>query len=212
MNEISGVRHEGEEPVDSFEWNKVFAALIGSALLIMVISTISESMFHEEHEKPAFTIEVAEAGAAEVVEEEGPSLAELLAGADAGKGERQFAKCKACHTINKGGKDGTGPHLYGVLGRPVASVAGFKYSGDLSAVGGNWTYERLNEWLTNPKSVAKGTSMAFAGIRKDGQRADLIMYLRSMTDEQPELPSVEEMAEAADEAMPAAEAMEEAAH
>ena len=174
----------------SLESNKIFAAILSSALLIMVISIVSESVFHEEHEKPAFTIEVATEGGAEEVVEEGPSLAELLRDADAGKGERQFAKCKSCHTVEKGGKDGTGPHLYGVIGREIASVDGFGYSGALSEAEGVWTYEKLNEWLTSPKSTFPGTSMAFAGISKDGQRADLIAYLRTFNDNPPPLPEV----------------------
>ena len=169
--------------MDSFEWNKVFAAVIGSVLLIMLIRTVSESAFHQQHaEQPAFTIEVASTDDVEAVVEEGPSLAELLASADPAKGERQWAKCRACHTVEKGGANGTGPNLYGVVGRAVASVAGAKYSSDLSAVGGTWTYELLNEWLISPKSVAKGTSMGFAGLKKDGPRADLIAYLASMSD------------------------------
>lgn len=187
--------------MDSFEWNKVFAAVIASVLLIMVISIVSEGLFETEHKEPAFTIEVASAeGGEAVVEEEGPSFAELMASADPAKGERQFAKCKACHTVDKGGKDGTGPHLYGVVGRAVASVGGFKYSSDLSSHGGTWTLELLNHWLNNPKDVAKGTSMSFAGIRKDGQRADLIAYLNSMSDTPLPLPSVDAVADDAAEA------------
>lgn len=187
--------------MDSFEWNKVFAAVIASALLIMLIRTVSESTFHQEYgDKPAFSIEVASAdGAAEVVEE-GPSLAELLAGADATKGARQWAKCRSCHTVEKGGANGTGPNLYGVIGRAVAGVAGAKYSGDLAALGGTWSYELMDAWLKSPKAVAKGTSMGFAGIRKDGARADLIAYLAGMSDNPLPFPAIEESVEAVGEA------------
>ena len=185
----------------SLESNKVFAAVLSSALLIMVISMVAESVFHEEQTKPAFTIEVASTDAAEEVVEEGPSLAELLQTADASKGERQFAKCKSCHTVEKGGRDGTGPHLYGILGRDVAASDGFKYSGALSEHGGAWTYELLDEWLASPKKTVPGTSMAFAGIRKEEQRADLIAYLRSFSDNPPALPEVVAVEEAAEEAV-----------
>ncbi|WP_417450578.1 c-type cytochrome [Kordiimonas sp.] len=174
----------------SLESNKVFAAILSSALLIMVISMVSEGVFHEEHKKPAFTIEVASDDAAEQVVEEGPSLAELLQSADAGKGARQFAKCKSCHTVEKGGKDGTGPHLYGVIGRGIGGVDGFGYSGALSGQDGVWTYEALDQWLASPKNTFPGTSMAFAGIRKEDQRADLIAYLRTFHDNPPALPEV----------------------
>jgi cytochrome c len=201
--------------VDSFEWNKVFAALIGSALFVMVITTISDSAFHkEEGVKPAYTIEVASADAnAGAVVEEGPSLAELLAGADASKGARQWGKCRACHTVEKDGANGTGPNLYGLVGRAVAGVAGAKYSNDLQAVGGTWTYELLDAWLKKPKAVAKGTTMGFGGMRKDGQRADLIAYLAGMSDSPVPFPAVEAMAEEAAEAIEGAvdEAVEGAA-
>ncbi|WP_020400326.1 c-type cytochrome [Kordiimonas gwangyangensis] len=196
----------------SLESNKIFAAVLSSALLIMVISIVAESVFHVEHKKPAFSIEVAseEAGEEEVVE--GPSLAELLQTADPSKGERQFAKCKSCHTVEKGGADGTGPHLYGVIGREIGHVAGFNYSGALAGAGGTWTYEKLDEWLASPKNTFPGTSMAFAGIRKEDQRADLIAYLRTFHDDAPALPEVvAEDAAAEPAAEEAAEAVEGAA-
>ncbi|WP_286829950.1 MULTISPECIES: c-type cytochrome [Kordiimonas] len=193
----------------SLESNKVFAAVLSAALLIMVITTVSESVFHEEEAKPAFTIEVASEEATDAVVEEGPSLAELLASADAGKGERQFAKCKACHTIGKDEGNRTGPNLYGVMGRQIGSHAGFNYSGALSGQDGNWTWEIMDQWLKSPKNTFDGTSMAFAGIRKEEQRADLMAYLNSFSDSPLELPAAEAVEEAAEEAAP--EATEEEA-
>jgi len=195
----------------SLESNKIFAAVLSSALLIMVISMIAEGVFHTEHKKPAFTIEVASSDAAEEVVVEGPSLAERLQNADAGKGERQFAKCKSCHTVEKGGKDGTGPHLYGVIGRGIGDVAGFNYSGALSGAEGDWSYEVLDQWLASPKNTFPGTSMAFAGISKEDQRADLIAYLRTFHDDAPALPEVVADEPAAEDAAEAAEGAAEEA-
>ena len=186
--------------MDSFEWNKVFAAIISAVLLIMVIRTVSETAFHTDHaEKPAYTIEVATADSAatDAVVEAGPTLAELLAGANASKGAKQWAKCRSCHTAEKGGANGTGPNLYNIVGRAVAGVAGVKYSGDLQAVGGTWTYELLDTWLTSPKSVAKGTSMSYGGLKKDRKRADLIAYLASLSDSPVPFPAVAAAVEAA---------------
>ncbi|NVJ98529.1 MAG: cytochrome c family protein [Alphaproteobacteria bacterium] len=183
----------------SLESNKVFAAVLSAALLIMVITTVSESVFHVEENKPAFTIEVATEAATDAVVEEGPSLAELLAVADAGKGERQFAKCKACHSIDQGGSNGVGPNLYGVLGKPVGAHAGFNYTGALASNGQTWTWELMDQWLASPKNTFPGTAMAFAGIRKEAQRADLMAYLNSLSDSPLALPAVEAAAEEAAE-------------
>jgi len=160
----------------------------------MVISSVSETMFHEDdHAAVAYGIEVASTeGAVDVVEEVGPSLAELLMIADIDKGARVFAKCKSCHTVDAGGKNGTGPNLYGTLGRGIAAVDGFRYSSALSDHGGTWGYDELDAWLASPKSFAPGTSMSFAGLRKPVDRANLIAFMRANADAELALPTVEE--------------------
>jgi len=181
----------------SLESNKVFAAILTAVLLIMIITTLSDSAFHRDESAPAYSIEVVSADAPVAVVEEGPSLAELMAGADAGKGARQFAKCKACHTLDKGGRNGTGPNLYGVMGRSVGAIDEFRYSGALNDTNDVWTWALMDAWLKDPKGTYSGTSMAFAGLRKDGQRADLMAYLRTFADTQLALPEVEAAAEEA---------------
>ncbi|MCI5040374.1 MAG: cytochrome c family protein, partial [Donghicola eburneus] len=133
---------------------------------------------HGDEHAQGYVIEVADAGGA-AEEEEGPDFATLLASADAGKGERVFKKCAACHKLD--GEDATGPHLNGVIDRAIGSVAGFNYSGALSAVGDVWSPENLNAFLENPKGTAPGTSMGFAGLRKVEDRADLVAYLQSVS-------------------------------
>ncbi len=121
-------------------------------------------------------------GAAPVEEEEAeeaPAFADLLAAADTGKGEKLFGKCKACHKLEEGGK-GTGPSLYGVVGREVASVEGFGYSDALLGLGGAWGPEELNGYIENPKAYAPGNKMAFKGLSKPVDRANLIGFLQTV--------------------------------
>lgn len=186
--------------MDSFEWNKVFAAVIASVLLIMVVGIVAEIPFHQEQAKPAFTIEVAEVASSEEEVEAGPTLAELLAGADAGRGAREWNKCKACHTIDKDGANKTGPNLYGLVGRTVAALDDFRYSSALEALGTSiWTYEMVDEWLANPQGMAKGSKMVFV-LPRPTQRADLLAYLATFTDVAVPFPAPE-VAEEAEEAV-----------
>ena len=129
--------------------------------------------------------------------EQGPkvSLAALLGKADTGAGEKAAKKCAACHTFEDGGANKIGPNLHGVVGRQVASHGGFAYSEQLKAFGGAWDYEKLDCFLKDPKGCVAGTKMAFAGVKKDTERADIIAYLRSITPSAPPLP--EDKAEAA---------------
>ncbi|MGB0631047.1 MAG: c-type cytochrome [Alphaproteobacteria bacterium] len=111
------------------------------------------------------------------------NIAAMLASADVDKGKRAFNKCKACHTVDKGGKNAIGPNLWGVVNRAPAAVDGFKYSNALAGMTDKpWTYENLNAFLLKPRTYAKGTKMSFAGLKKDSERANVIAYLRSLSD------------------------------
>lgn len=180
--------------------NKILGSLIAVALVIMGLQTLSYTLFpspggygHGDHgeelsandklaQRYAFFIPVEEgAGGGEVVEEVF-DLGLALASADISRGERSFrAKCSTCHTIEEGGANGTGPNLYASIGLQKAGHAGFNYSGALSGMDGTWTYEAMNDWLYNPSAYARGTSMAFAGLRRDDERANVIAYLASYT-------------------------------
>ena len=133
---------------------------------------------HEEMEKWGFAIEGAEeSGGADA----GPDLGTLLAASDPAAGEKLFAKCSACHTINQGGANGIGPNLFGTVGEPIGQgKGGYAFSGDLSGHGGAWTYENLDAWLKSPKAFASGTKMSFAGLSKGEDRANIIAYMKSM--------------------------------
>ncbi|WP_299427918.1 cytochrome c family protein [uncultured Shimia sp.] len=110
------------------------------------------------------------------------TVADLLPQADSAKGEKAFKKCKACHTVDQGGKKKTGPNLFGIVGAPVASVDGYKYSKALVALGGTWSVDQLDAFLTKPKALVKGTKMTFAGMKKATDRANLIAYLNQNSD------------------------------
>ncbi|MEM6478709.1 MAG: cytochrome c family protein [Pseudomonadota bacterium] len=167
--------------LDTMVATKVTAALCGSLLVFMLGSWFAEEIFHMgghgKHHEQAYSIEVE--GADDAVVEEGPSIEEVLASGDAGKGERVFNKCRACHQL-EAGANGTGPHLYAIVNRAIGVEAGFGYSGALNAAGDAWTPEILYAFLQNPKGVAPGTSMSFNGLPKSADRADLIAYLSTI--------------------------------
>ncbi|RME17384.1 MAG: cytochrome c family protein [Alphaproteobacteria bacterium] len=167
-----------------------FGASVAGALLILLFVNWGANTLYglggeghgdAEHAERGYVIAAAEGDQAGA-EAEAPaevSFADLYAAADAGKGKKVFGKCKACHKLEDGA-NATGPTLYGVVGRPVASVAGFNYSDALKGLGGEWTPERLNEWLTSPKAYAPGNKMTFAGLKKPQDRANLIAYLATI--------------------------------
>ena len=159
---------------DTMTLTKIGGGLFGAWLILLLGKWAAEEVYHAElHGEASYVIEVASAEPAEPEEE--IDVAALMAEADPSKGEGVFRKCSACHKLD--GTDGVGPHLNGVVGRDIASVGGFGYSGALGGVEGAWTEEALYGFLENPKGWAPGTTMGFAGLKKPADKANLIAYL-----------------------------------
>ena len=173
--------------MDSFEFNKIAGAVLFAALVILGTSAISEIIFEPDHlAQSAYAVEgVEEAGhgseAAEGTSEEASHTEETQVAAvdmtagDAEAGAKVVKKCGACHTMTEGGKNKIGPNLFGILDNDIAAVAGYKYSASLDGVAGTWTAEMMDQWLTNPKSVADKTKMSFK-LKKPKDRANLIAW------------------------------------
>ena len=180
--------------MDSFEINKIVAAILMVALLIIGIGKVSDIIFHVEKPKtPGYAVEVEQvvtaiSGSSAETTVEKVDIAALMAMADLATGEKVFKKCAACHSIIKGGKNNIGPALYNVVNRQIGSVSNYKYSKALSGYGKQWTFEELNGYLIKPAKWIKGTKMAFAGLRKEKDRASVILYLNQNSDNPLPLP------------------------
>ena len=179
--------------MDSFEINKIVAAVLMVALLIIGIGKLSNIIFHVEKPKtPGYAIEVEQvttvSSTTKKAVEEKVDIAALMAMGDITLGEKVFKKCAACHSIVKGGKNNIGPALYNVVGRKTGAVADYKYSKALASFDKEWTLEELNGYLIKPAKWVKGTKMAFAGLRKEKDRASVIKYLNQNSDSPIPLP------------------------
>lgn len=196
------------------EFNKIFAAVLVAGIVAMFGGFVAKLLVHPEKlAEPAYNIEVAEVaagpgGAAPVAE---PILA-MIAAADAARGEKIAKACAACHSFNKGGANGVGPNLWGTINGKKHHAAGYAYSGALVEVGGAvWTYAELNKFLWKPKAYAKGTKMAYAGLKKPEDRAALLAWMRTQADSPAALPTDAEIAAEAAELAPPAPAEPESA-
>ncbi len=177
--------------MDSFEFNKIAGGVLGTLLFVMGLGIFSDSLFSRSHsEKPGYALPAEEVhAAATAAAPAGEPLPVLLAKADPKKGESNAKVCTTCHNLAKdGAPKATGPNLYGVVERAVAST-GYAYSDAIKAKGGNWSYEALNQFITNPKGYIAGTKMGYGGEKDPAKRADIIAFLRSLADTPAPLPA-----------------------
>ena len=187
----------------------LFAGVVGLGL-----SILSGKYFHgdkpDRPEKLGYVIEGAvEEGAGPAEASIADALNAMPAAELVAAGEKAFAKCQSCHTINAGGANGIGPNLHGTMGKAVASHAGFAYSAELKAVGGTWDWDKMDAWLKNPKGMVAGTKMSFAGLGKVEDRAAIAAYLNAQGSNLP-FPAAAAPAAAADSEAAAAEGEAEA--
>ncbi|HKX63810.1 MAG TPA: cytochrome c family protein, partial [Rhizomicrobium sp.] len=170
--------------MDSFEWNKIIGAVLGTAIFIFVVRLVAEHVYEaEKPEKPGYVVEgVVEASAATAgapAEDVMPDWGTVLPTADIAAGKTAAVKCTQCHDLAKGGPNKIGPNLFGVVDRARASVEGFAYSSAMKAKPGNWTYDELSKFIKAPGVDIPGTKMSFAGVRSEKDRINMIAYLRS---------------------------------
>ena len=180
--------------MDSFELNKIIGAVLLVALLVIGIGKVSNLVFKiNKPEKSNYKVELDVESAETKVDEEPVQreivdIAALLSTGDLAHGEKVFKKCSACHSIKSGGGNKIGPALYNGVGRKVGVLDDYKYSKALAEYEKNWSFEELNGFLLKPKDWIKGTKMAYAGLRKEKDRASVILYLNKYSDSPLPLP------------------------
>ncbi|MBV9993296.1 MAG: cytochrome c family protein [Alphaproteobacteria bacterium] len=175
--------------MDSFEWNKIAGAVLGTLIFILVIGFASEAIFEApEPAKPGYVVEGVQeeasttGGTAAPAEEALPDFGTVLPTADAAAGQKISARCEQCHDLSKGGPNKIGPNLWGVVGRARATHPGFSYSGAMSANHDPWRFDTLFKFLKSPAAFVPGTKMSFAGLRSAQDRINLLAWLRQQSD------------------------------
>lgn len=189
--------------MSGLELNKIAASVLVAGLIAMIAGYVADGLYHPVHdlEKRGYSIEVAEEDTgAEPVAEKPENILPLLASADVAAGEALTKRCTSCHTFEKGGANKVGPNLYNTVGQSVAHASGFTYSDAMAGHGGNWDYNSLSSFLKSPKKHIPGTKMVFAGLSKEEDRANLVAYLRTLSDSPVAMPTDAEIAASMPEA------------
>ena len=175
--------------MDSFEWNKIAGAVLGTLIFVLVIKFGTEAIFEvPKPAKPGYVVEGVTEEASNTnaavapAEETPPDWGTVLPTADAAAGQKISARCEQCHDLSKGGPNKIGPNLWGALGRPRATHAGFSYSGGMMASHDNWNFDSIFKFLKSPATMVPGTKMSFAGLRSAQDRINLIAWLRTQSD------------------------------
>jgi len=180
--------------MDSFELNKIIGAILLTALIVIGLGKFTDLLFHvDKPEQSAYKIEGLEtviSSSADQIEkiEQKVDINQLLAMGNIAHGEKVFKKCSACHMVASDGKNMIGPNLWSVFGRTAGSVSDYKYSKAMVAYGKEWTFEEMNSYLIKPQAYVKGTKMAFAGLRKEKDRASVILFMNSKSSNPKPLP------------------------
>jgi cytochrome c len=175
--------------MSGLELNKIAGAVLTAALFFMVIGFIGDALVQpKKHSAASVTVTASKAPAAPVKAEPLPPIAPLLASADVAAGKKGANKCKACHDLTSAKANKIGPPLWDIVSADKHAIGGYSYSKAMMGMGGKWTYEDLNKFLANPKGFIKGTKMVFAGVKKAKDRANLIAFLRSLSDSPKPMP------------------------
>jgi cytochrome c len=181
--------------MDSFELNKILGALLGTCLILLALNITAEALFTPPPLAKAgyeiAAVEKTETGGKPEAKAPEEPIEKLLASANPERGEQTAKPCATCHTFTKGGPNKIGPNLWGVVGRAKGS-GGFAYSDALKSKGGNWTVDDLSAFLASPRAYAPGTKMSFAGLPKGSDRANVIAYLNTLSDNPAPLPKAAE--------------------
>ena len=176
--------------MDSFEINKIIAAVLMVVILVIGIDKVSDIIFHVEKPKtPGYAVDIEQVNTTSTeTTEEKINITAFMTMGDVATGEKVFKKCKSCHSIKQGGGNKIGPALWNVMFRKVGSIADYKYSKALTSYGKEWSWEEMNGFLIKPSKWIPNNKMGFAGIKSEKDRASVILYLNQNSDNPLPLP------------------------